>query len=116
VIYTSGSTGRPKGVVVEHRSVVSLVCWARAEFGADELSRVLASTSLSFDVSVFEIFGPLAWGGSIEIVTDLLALAGGAGPPWQWSLISAVPSALSQVLSVPGAHARYGRWCWPVRR
>ena len=46
VIYTSGSTGRPKGVVVEHRSVVSLLSWARAEFGPDELSRVLASTSL----------------------------------------------------------------------
>ena len=42
VIFTSGSTGRPKGVVVEHRSVVGLVCWAGAEFGAGELSRVLA--------------------------------------------------------------------------
>src|ERR1022692_794258 len=106
VIYTSGSTGRPKGVVVEHRSVVGLVCWAWAEFGADELSRVLASTSLGLDVSVFEIFGPLAWGGSIEIVADLLALAGSGGQSWQGSLISAVPSALSQVLSVHGAHAR----------
>ncbi|HEY6309528.1 MAG TPA: amino acid adenylation domain-containing protein, partial [Streptosporangiaceae bacterium] len=106
VIYTSGSTGRPKGVVVEHRSVVGLVCWAWAEFGADELSRVLASTSLSFDVSVFEIFGPLAWGGCIEVVADVLALAGGGGQGWQGSLISAVPSALSQVLGVHGARAR----------
>ena len=106
VIYTSGSTGRPKGVVVEHRSVVGLVCWARAEFGADELSRVLASTSLSFDVSVFESFGPLAWGGCIEIVADVLALADGGGQGWQGSLISAVPSALSQVLAVHGVRAR----------
>src|SRR5262249_22592238 len=58
VIYTSGSTGRPKGVVVEHAGAASLACWAAAAFPAAELSRVLASTSLSFDVSVFEIFGP----------------------------------------------------------
>jgi amino acid adenylation domain-containing protein len=106
VIYTSGSTGRPKGVVVEHRSVVSLLCWAGAEFAADELSRVLASTSLSFDVSVFEIFAPLVRGGSIEIVPDLLALADSGREPWRGSLISAVPSALSEVLSVHGAKAQ----------
>ena len=108
VIYTSGSTGRPKGVVVEHGSVVNLLSWARDEFGAGELSRVLASTSLSFDVSVFEIFTPLISGGSIEIVPDLLALADSGGDPWRGSLISAVPSALSEVLSVHGAQARAG--------
>jgi nonribosomal peptide synthetase DhbF len=106
VIYTSGSTGRPKGVVVEHRSVVGLLCWASAEFAAEELSKVLASTSLSFDVSVFEIFGPLVSGGSIEIVRDLLALADSSGQSWHGSLISAVPSALSEVLSVHGAKAQ----------
>ena len=106
VIYTSGSTGRPKGVVVEHRSVVGLLCWASAEFAAEELSKVLASTSLSFDVSVFEIFGPLLSGGSIEMVRDLLALADSSGEPWHGSLISAVPSALSEVLSVHGAKAQ----------
>ncbi len=105
VIYTSGSTGRPKGVVIEHRSMVGLLCWAADEFTTDELSKVLASTSLSFDVSVFEIFGPLACGGSIEVVRDLLALADRADGPWQGSLISAVPSALSEVLSVHGAGA-----------
>jgi len=95
MIYTSGSTGRPKGVVIEHRSVASLLAWATSEFTAGELSRVLASTSLSFDVSVFELFTPLVSGGSVEIVADLLALAdnGGAGP-WRGSLISAVPSAI----------------------
>jgi amino acid adenylation domain-containing protein len=106
VIYTSGSTGRPKGVVVEHRSVVSLLCWVAGEFTAAELSCVLASTSLSFDVSVFEIFGPLACGGSIEVVGDLLALADAGAGHCQPSLISAVPSALSEVLSVHGARAR----------
>ncbi len=107
VIYTSGSTGRPKGVVVEHRGVVSLLSWVAAEFAAEDLSRVLAATSFSFDVSVFEMFGPLVSGGTIEIVRDLLALADNpGGAPWDGSLISAVPSALSEVLSVHGAKAR----------
>ncbi len=105
VIFTSGSTGRPKGVVIEHRGVAGLLSWARAEFGAGELSRVLASTSLSFDVSVFEIFAPLTAGGCIEIVPDLLALTSG---PWTGSLISAVPTALAQVLAAPGTAATAG--------
>ncbi len=106
VIYTSGSTGRPKGVVVEHAGVVSLACWAAAAFPAAELSRVLGSTSLSFDVSVFEIFGTLTSGGCLEVVPNLLALAErGAAGPWQGTLISAVPSALAQVLATPGVRA-----------
>ncbi len=110
VIYTSGSTGRPKGVLVEHRNLAGLLCWARAEFTAAELTKVLVSTSLSFDVSVFEIFTPLISGGTIEVVQDLLTLADSDGRAWDWSLISGVPSALSEVLSevpsVPGANAR----------
>ncbi len=107
VVYTSGSTGRPKGVMVEHAGVVSLACWAVQAFGGGELSRVLGSTSLSFDVSVFEVFGTLTSGGCLEVVPNLLALAerGGAGP-WRGSLISAVPSALAQVLATPGAAAQ----------
>ena len=105
VIYTSGSTGRPKGVMIEHRNVAGLLCWARAEFTADELAKVLVSTSLSFDVSVFEIFTALISGGSIEVVRDLLALADSGGRAWDGSLISGVPSALSEVLSVHGAKA-----------
>ncbi len=105
VIYTSGSTGRPKGVMVEHAGVVSLACWAADTFGA-ELSRVLASTSLSFDVSVFEIFGTLTAGGCLEVVPNLLALAErGTDGPWRGTLISAVPSALAQVLAAPGMRA-----------
>ncbi|HXL93457.1 MAG TPA: amino acid adenylation domain-containing protein, partial [Streptosporangiaceae bacterium] len=99
VIYTSGSTGRPKGVVIEHRSVVGLLSWARAEFPAADLARVLASTSLSFDVSVFEIFAPLVSGGSVEIVSSLLTLAGEFDDPASERMISGVPSAISHVMS-----------------
>ncbi len=103
VIYTSGSTGRPKGVVIEHGWAALFACWAGSEFPAAELSRVLASTSLSFDVSVFEIFGTLTAGGSIEIVPNLLALT---SMPWRGSMISAVPTALAHVLASPGTAAQ----------
>jgi len=98
VIYTSGSTGRPKGVVITHAAVADLVHWAVADFGPARLSRVLAATSLNFDVSVFEMFAPLCCGGSIELVRDLLALAE-RPDGWSGSLISAVPSALAQLLA-----------------
>ncbi|MEU5289384.1 amino acid adenylation domain-containing protein [Streptomyces sp. NPDC020755] len=95
VIYTSGSTGRPKGVVVSRRSMSVFLSWAVRSFGADGLAKVLASTSLSFDVSVFEIFAPLLAGGCVEVVTDLLALA---ERPWSGTLISGVPSVVSALL------------------
>ncbi|KOG56907.1 hypothetical protein ADK38_43170, partial [Streptomyces varsoviensis] len=97
-IYTSGSTGVPKGVVVPHEKVADLAAWAAAEFGAEELAHVVASTSLNFDVSVFEMFGPLLSGGSIEVVRDLLALADGSRPAVAAGLVSGVPSAMSQVV------------------
>ncbi|MDT7718309.1 MAG: hypothetical protein QOH09_4301, partial [Pseudonocardiales bacterium] len=99
VIYTSGSTGRPKGVVVTHASVVDLAVWAASDFGSSGLSRVVASTSLSFDVSLFEISCPLVVGGAVEMVRDLLTLAQPRDDGWFASLVSAVPSALSQVSS-----------------
>ncbi|MFG2094578.1 non-ribosomal peptide synthase/polyketide synthase [Streptomyces sp. NPDC048612] len=100
VIYTSGSTGRPKGVVVTHRSVADLAAWAGARFGPERLTDVVASTSLNFDVSVFELLCPLLCGGSIDVVADLPALADGAGAaPRRAGLISGVPSVISRLLS-----------------
>ncbi|MBJ6641535.1 amino acid adenylation domain-containing protein [Streptomyces sp. DHE7-1] len=98
VIHTSGSTGRPKGVVVSHASVLALTDWAAAEFTGRGLEHVVASTSLNFDVSVFEIFSPLLSGGCVEIVRDLLALTERPGP-WRAGLLSAVPSALDRLLA-----------------
>lgn len=77
ITYTSGSTGRPKGVLATHRNAVEFVEWTHSEFGRDRLAKVLFSTSLNFDVSVFEIFSPLLCGGRVEIVESLLALTDG---------------------------------------
>ncbi|MEV6477282.1 amino acid adenylation domain-containing protein [Streptomyces sp. NPDC051657] len=98
VIYTSGTSGRPKGVAVPHSAAVNLALWARGTFGRQGLSHVLAATSLTFDVSVFEILCPLLCGGSVEIVHDVLAVAERPAGRWRGSLISGVPSAVSHLV------------------
>ncbi|MFD4949461.1 amino acid adenylation domain-containing protein, partial [Streptomyces sp. NPDC058409] len=100
VIYTSGSTGRPKGVVVEQRSVVNLASWAVDGLGADRLGEeVYATTSLNFDVSVFEMIAPLLAGGRINVLRDLLALGdASAGDDSSRPLVSGVPSVFSSLL------------------
>ena len=54
-IYTSGSTGRPKGVAITHRNVVALTYWSREVFSDEEFAGVLGSTSICFDMSIFEL-------------------------------------------------------------
>jgi len=97
ITYTSGSTGRPKGVLATHRCAVEFVEWTHAEFGPERLAKVLFSTSLNFDVSVFEIFAPLLCGGRIEIVENLLALT--EETPRDIGLVSGVPTVMASVLA-----------------
>ncbi|MFT4103018.1 MAG: amino acid adenylation domain-containing protein, partial [Burkholderiaceae bacterium] len=68
VIYTSGSTGRPKGVCVPHRAVVSFLAGMLESPGMKPDDRLAAVTTLSFDVSVLEMFMPLAVGARLIIV------------------------------------------------
>lgn len=70
IIFTSGSTGTPKGVVVRHQSVVNLINWVNRRFNINASDRVLFITSLCFDLSVYDIFGLLAAGGSIRVVSS----------------------------------------------
>ncbi|PYS77039.1 MAG: non-ribosomal peptide synthetase, partial [Acidobacteria bacterium] len=97
VIYTSGSTGRPKGVAIVHRNAVALVSWARRRYTIEELSGVLFSTSVCFDLSVFELFAPLGAGGAVVVAQDALALCG-LGCAERVRLINTVPSAASELL------------------
>gem|GEM_PF-261590 len=66
-IYTSGSTGRPKGVVLTHRAVVNTLEWVSRTFRVGPADRLLFVTSPSFDLSVYDVFGALGAGASIEI-------------------------------------------------
>jgi amino acid adenylation domain-containing protein len=101
LIYTSGSTGRPKGVAIEHRSVAVLIHWTRATFSPAELAAVLGSTSICFDMSVFEIFGTLAWGGSVHLVDNALALAAlPAEEKRRLTLINTVPSVMAELVQL----------------
>ncbi|OON70403.1 non-ribosomal peptide synthetase, partial [Streptomyces tsukubensis] len=92
VIYTSGSTGRPKGVVVAHAGVGNLAAWGVAELGAETFTRALATTSTTFDVSVFDTLVPLLVGGAVVLLDDALAVV--EEEFVEASLLCVVPSAL----------------------
>ncbi|NEP11784.1 MAG: amino acid adenylation domain-containing protein, partial [Symploca sp. SIO2C1] len=97
VLYTSGSTGRPKGVAIEHRSPVSLLYWAKDVFSDQQLAGVLASTSICFDLSVFELFVPLSWGGKVILAENALHLRTLPAAE-QVTLINTVPSAARELI------------------
>ena len=78
VMFTSGSTGRPKGVEVEHRNVVNLLLAAQRAFEFDARDRYLAVSTLSFDISVVEVFLPLICGASLVLRDKQLLLTQGA--------------------------------------
>jgi amino acid adenylation domain-containing protein len=69
-IYTSGSTGRPKGVQVTHGAVVNLLASAASTAGLTARDRLLAVTTLSFDIAVLELLGPLSVGARVVIAAD----------------------------------------------
>ncbi|MEQ8997811.1 MAG: amino acid adenylation domain-containing protein [Coleofasciculus sp. B1-GNL1-01] len=70
IIHTSGSTGKPKGVAVCHKSVVNLIDWVNKAYQIQASDRILFITSLCFDLSVYDIFGLLAAGGSIRVASE----------------------------------------------
>jgi amino acid adenylation domain-containing protein len=104
VIYTSGSTGKPKGTGIEHRSAATLLHWAHETFAAEDLAGVLAATSICFDLSIFEIFVPLSWGGTVIVAENAMQL-----PQLRWAekvtLLNTVPSAIAELLRMEGVPA-----------
>jgi amino acid adenylation domain-containing protein len=92
VIYTSGSTGRPKGVGITHRGAVSLVTWSAQQVSEEERRGVLASTSMCFDLSIYEMFLPLTTGGACILAPNVLALETMASRE-RVTLLNTVPSA-----------------------
>lgn len=98
VIYTSGSTGQPKGVQIEHRNAVALLAWARDFFTPQALAGVLASSSICFDLSIFEIFAPLICGGTVILATNILQLLS-LTPSRPITLINTAPSVANELIT-----------------
>jgi amino acid adenylation domain-containing protein len=67
VIFTSGSTGEPKGVAIDHQGAVNTILDINQRFAVGPADRVLALSSLSFDLSVYDVFGLLAAGGALVL-------------------------------------------------
>lgn len=65
VLYTSGSTGNPKGVMLSHRGYMNRLEWHQNMFQLKPGERVAQKTSFSFDISIWEIFWTLMYGGTI---------------------------------------------------
>jgi amino acid adenylation domain-containing protein len=97
VIYTSGSTGLPKGVAIEHRNAIALIGWAQGVYSKEELAGVLFSTSICFDLSIFEMFVTLASGGAVILAENALDLR---DHPHRdlITLINTVPSAITELV------------------
>jgi amino acid adenylation domain-containing protein len=117
IYFTSGSTGESKGVVIDHRSFAGRIRTLQRRFPLAPGDWVAAKTPLSFDVAVWEIFGPLSVGATIRLVrprgeTDVDHLRTVLGDP---RVVCAhfVPSMLAAYLrhaepaNYPGL-----RWVW----
>jgi non-ribosomal peptide synthase domain TIGR01720/amino acid adenylation domain len=96
-IYTSGSTGKPKGVLIEHRNVTALIGWALTVYSQQDLCGVLASTSICFDLSVWELFVTLSAGGYAVLAANALELPHLAAKD-RVRLVNTVPSAIKMLL------------------
>lgn len=104
IIYTSGSTGKPKGVLVDHTAVANFLCSMRDQLGIVEKDRIAALTTISFDISVLELFLPLIAGASVEMLDRGAALDGDFG---ESNIIQATP-ATWQILLDSGWRPRRG--------
>ncbi|MFR9779386.1 amino acid adenylation domain-containing protein [Micromonospora sp. MS34] len=108
VIFTSGSTGRPKGVMIDHRGAANTVQDVNARFGVTPTDRVLGLSALSFDLSVYDVFGALAAGAAV-----VLPVPGRAADPEHWgdlvrrhrvTVWNSVPALMQAWVDAPAAH------------
>ncbi|MFJ2743752.1 amino acid adenylation domain-containing protein [Streptomyces sp. NPDC087440] len=84
VMHTSGSTGVPKGVMISHRAAANTVHDINERFGVRETDRVLGLAALSFDLSVYDLFGPTAVGARLVLVDPAQR-----GNPAHWAALVA---------------------------
>ncbi|SOD85369.1 non-ribosomal peptide synthetase [Streptomyces sp. Ag109_G2-15] len=70
IIFTSGSTGEPKGVVISHAAALTTIDAVNDELGVGAGDRVLSVSSIGFDLSVYDMFGPLLRGGAVVMLSE----------------------------------------------
>jgi amino acid adenylation domain-containing protein len=103
VIYTSGSTGQPKGVMVTQQGLVNLCYGLRGSFDDPAVRNTSLITSISFDISVNQIFPTLIFGRTLHIIPEAVKLEGRALLDYlvthHLHLLDAVPSYLQAVLN-----------------
>ena len=103
VIYTSGSTGQPKGVAIEHAQLANFLAAMRERPGIGAEDTLLAVTTISFDISVLELFLPLTVGGAVAIVERDVASDGvhlaRALDRFKATLMQATPATWSLLLN-----------------
>ena len=102
IIYTSGTTGKPKAVIQTHRTLVNLIDFQKKQLHDLEFPIVTQIASLSFDVSLQEIFYALASGGKLILCDKDIKL----NPNKIWSLfdtekvaVTFIPPAILQLLA-----------------
>ncbi|WP_338910436.1 non-ribosomal peptide synthase/polyketide synthase [Mycetohabitans rhizoxinica] len=105
VIYTSGSTGKPKGVMVEHRNVVNFLTAMSSSPGITSDDRLLAVTSIAFDIAGLELYLPMSQGATVVMasrdeVTDPVKLHNRIIEQ-RITVMQAVPSVWRALLELP---------------
>lgn len=76
VIYTSGSTGKPKGVLIPHRGLTNFLLAMQQNFGLTSQDRLLAVTTISFDIAALELYLPLITGAQVVLASREVAADG----------------------------------------
>ncbi len=72
ILFTSGSTGRPKGVTLSHRAVGAFVRWSADQFEMTATDKIACPSSLSFDLSTFDIFNMALCGATCVVASESL--------------------------------------------
>ncbi|WP_331739077.1 amino acid adenylation domain-containing protein (plasmid) [Streptomyces sp. NBC_00727] len=114
VIFTSGSTGEPKGVELTHAAAHNTVAALNERYGMGPADRTLCLSALDFDLSVYDIFGPLTRGGALVLVDDEERRS-----PATWlrraaehraTVLNCVPALLDMALTTASSRPEPGGW------